>query len=215
MPKSALLFVIASPAGPYYQRGFRAIILETASAVRAWPGGVGDRKVGSNYGPTIVPQQKAHLNGSDQNLWLIGEDERITEAGTMNFFALIKHKATDNVELVTPELDGTILAGITRDSVLRLAREKLAGSGFFVSERKLTMVELSNAADEGRLLEAFGTGTAAVVCPIRTIRWRSRTVSCGLQTSQEAGNVAKQMKQWIEDRQFGEEEHEWGVTMAT
>ncbi|MCJ1261331.1 hypothetical protein MMC22_001195 [Lobaria immixta] len=212
LPKSALLFVIASPVGSYYKSGFKAINIETVSAVRAWPGGVGDFKVGSNYGPSIVPHHRAHLNGSDQTLWLI-DDDRVTEANGMNIFAVIKDKITNTVELVTPPLDGLILPGITRDSVLQLGREKLAGLAFSVSERKLTMTELQDAAREERLREVFGTGTAVVICPVRNIKWRDTAFSCGLEAMQEAGPVAEQMKRWIENRQFGHEENEWGITM--
>lgn len=212
LPKSALLFVIASPVGSYYKSGFKAINIETVSAVRAWPGGVGDFKVGSNYGPSIVPHHRAHLNGSDQTLWLI-DDDRVTEANGMNIFAVIKDKITNTVELVTPPLDGLILPGITRDSVLQLGRERLAGPAFSVSERKLTMTELQDAAREERLHEVFGTGTAVVICPVRNIKWRDTAFSCGLEAMQEAGPVAEQMKRWIENRQFGHEENEWGVTM--
>jgi branched-chain amino acid aminotransferase len=212
LPKSALLFVIASPVGSYYKPGLKSINMETVSAVRAWPGGVGDFKVGPNYGPGIVPHHQAHLNGSDQTLWLIDED-RVTEANGMNIFAVIKDKTTDAVELVTPPLDGLILPGVTRDSVLQLAREKLAGPLFDVSERKVTMTELHDAAREGCLLEVFGTGTAVVICPVGIIKWRDTAFSCGLEATQQAGPVAEQMKRWIENRQLGHEEHEWGVSM--
>lgn len=213
LPKSALLFVIASPVGSYYKSGFKAITMETVSAVRAWPGGVGDFKVGPNYGPTIVPHHRAHLNGSDQTLWLI-DDDCVTEANGMNIFAVIKDKTNNITELVTPPLDGLILPGITRDSVLQLAREKLTSPAMRVSERKLTMTELQEAAREGCLCEVFGTGTAVVICPIRIIKWNDDSFSCGLEATQEAGPIAEQMKRWIENRQLGNEEHEWGVTMA-
>ncbi|MCH1933011.1 branched chain amino acid aminotransferase, partial [Shewanella sp. A25] len=81
----ALLFVIASPVGPYYPTGFKAVSLEaTDYAVRAWPGGVGDKKLGANYAPCIVPQLQAASRGFQQNLWLFGEEEYVTEVGTMN-----------------------------------------------------------------------------------------------------------------------------------
>ena len=125
-PASALLYVIASPVGPYYPTGFKAISLEaTDYAVRAWPGGVGDKKLGANYAPCIVPQMQAASRGFHQNLWLFGEEEYITEVGTMNLFAAIKNKETGKPELLTAPLDGTILEGVTRDSILELARERL------------------------------------------------------------------------------------------
>ena len=209
-PGSALLYVIASPVGPYYPTGFKAVSLEATSyAVRAWPGGVGDKKLGANYAPCIVPQLQAAKNGFHQNLWLFGEEEYVTEVGTMNFFVAIKDKETGKPELWTAPLDGMILDGVTRDSVLDLARERLVKEGWVVKEKQFTMSELAEAADNGRLMEAFGTGTAAVVSPVRRIGWRGRMVECGLKEGEEAGEVAKRMKAWIEGIQYGDEEHEW------
>ncbi len=208
---SALLYLIASPVGPYYPTGFKAVTLEATNyAVRAWPGGVGDKKLGANYAPCILPQMLAAKRGYHQNLWLFGEDQRVTEVGAMNFFAVIKD-GTGQKELVTAPLDGTILEGITRESILDLARERLVPNNWKVSERYLTMSELASAADEGRLIEAFGSGTAAVVSPIRSIAWNGRMVDCGLKSHEEAGETATTLKQWIENIQYGEEEHQWSV----
>ncbi|KAM6533071.1 branched-chain-amino-acid transaminase bat2 [Fusarium falciforme] len=94
-PGSALLYVIASPVGPYYPTGFKAVSLEaTDYAVRAWPGGVGDKKLGANYAPCILPQLQAASRGFQQNLWLFGEEEYVTEVGTMNMFVALKNKET-------------------------------------------------------------------------------------------------------------------------
>ena len=211
-PGSALLFVIASPVGPYFPTGFKAISLEaTDYAVRAWPGGVGDKKLGANYAPCIVPQLNAAKRGFHQNLWLFGEDERLTEVGTMNLFVCIKDAATGQKELVTAPLDGTILEGVTRDSVLGLARERMESQGWKISERYMTMPELAQCEDEGRLLEVFGAGTAAIVSPVRKISWKNRLIDCGLAPEEEAGEVALQMKGWIENIQYGFEDHPWSV----
>ncbi|KAL9576353.1 MAG: hypothetical protein Q9203_007760 [Teloschistes exilis] len=215
-PGSALLYLIASPVGPYYPTGFRAVSLAaTTSAVRAWPGGVGDRKLGANYAPCIVPQLKAAKRGYHQNLWLWGEEEFVTEVGTMNLFVCIKER--DGVDgegrkcLWTAPLDGTILEGVVRESVLELARERLGKEGWNVEERSFTMRELAEAADEGRLLEVFGTGTAAVVAPVRMINWRGRDVDCGLKEGEEAGEVARRLKGWIDEIHYGDVEHPWSV----
>lgn len=210
-PGSALLYVIASPVGPYYPTGFKAVSLEaTDYAVRAWPGGVGDKKLGANYAPCIVPQMQAASRGFQQNLWLFGEEEYVTEVGTMNLFAAIVNKQTGQKEIITAPLDGTILEGVTRDTVLELARERLQPQGWTVSERQFTMTELADAADDGRMLEVFGTGTAAVVSPVRRISWRGRLVECGLEDNVEAGPIAQQMKDWIEGIQHGDEDgHPW------
>lgn len=209
-PGSALFYVIASPVGPYYPTGFKAVSLEaTDYAVRAWPGGVGDKKLGANYAPCILPQMEAAKRGFHQNLWLFGEEEYVTEVGTMNMFAAIKNKETGKKELLTAPLDGTILAGVTRDSILSLAREKLEPEGWNIIERKFTMPELAQASKEGRLLEAFGAGTAAVVSPVRNISYKGELVDCGLRPDQEAGEIAQKMLDWISARQYGDEEHEW------
>ncbi|RDW66220.1 putative branched-chain-amino-acid transaminase [Coleophoma cylindrospora] len=213
-PGSALLYVIASPVGPYYPTGFKAVSLEaTDYAVRAWPGGVGDKKLGANYAPCIVPQMEAAKRGFHQNLWLFGEEEYVTEVGTMNMFVALKNKETGQKELVTAPLDGTILEGVTRDSVLSLAREKLIPQGWKISERKYTMPELAEAASEGRLLEAFGSGTAAVVSPVRNISYKGQLVECGLKPGEEAGEIATSMLRWIESRQYGDEEHDWSYVV--
>lgn len=213
-PGSALLYVIACPVGPYYPTGFKAISLEaTTYAVRAWPGGVGDKKLGANYAPCILPQLEAAKRGFQQNLWLFGEEEYVTEVGTMNMFVAMKNKETGQKELLTAPLDGTILEGVTRDSVLALARQRLAKEGWVVTERKYTMQEVADAAAEGRLLEAFGAGTAAIVSPIRNISYNGNLVDCGLAPEQEAGEIALRMKGWIEGIQYGDEEHEWSYVV--
>lgn len=211
-PGSALLYVIASPVGPYFPTGFKAISLEaTDYAVRAWPGGVGDKKLGANYAPCIVPQLKAAKKGLHQNLWLFGPEEYVTEVGTMNLFCCIRDKETGQKELVTAPLDGTILEGVTRLSVLELARERMEPQGWKVSERYLKMGEVAEAEQEGRLMEVFGSGTAAIVSPVRKILYKDRMLDCGLPEGEEAGEVATMMKGWIEGIQYGDEEHEWSV----
>ena len=211
-PGSALLYVIASPVGPYYPTGFKAVSLEATSyAVRAWPGGVGDKKLGANYAPCIVPQMQAASRGFHQNLWLFGEEEYVTEVGTMNFFVVLRDEA-GNKELVTAPLDGTILPGVTRDSVLGLAKDRLVPQGCKVSERHLTMKDLATAEEQGRLVEAFGSGTAAIISPVRDISWHGRRLGCGLKPTEEAGETAAQMKAWIEGIQYGDEkDHPWSV----
>ena len=216
-PGSALLYVIASPVGPYYPTGFKAISLEaTTYAVRAWPGGVGNSKLGANYAPCIVPQMQAATRGFQQNLWLFTDtdpetgktEDFVTEVGTMNLFACIQNR-DGTKELMTAPLDGTILEGVVRDSILELARERLVPEGWKVSERRFHMREVAEAAKEGRLLEVFGSGTAAVVSPVRSISYQGEMVQCGLREDQEVGDITKRFKDWIEGIQYGEEEHPW------
>ncbi|KAG9959822.1 branched-chain amino acid transaminase, partial [Aureobasidium melanogenum] len=210
-PGSALLYTIASPVGPYYPTGFKAVSLEaTTYAVRAWPGGVGNSKLGANYAPCIVPQMQAASRGFHQNLWLFeeGGEEWVTEVGTMNLFAAIINK-DGKKELMTAPLDGTILEGVTRDSILELARERLVPEGWEVNERRFSVRELAEADKEGRMLEVFGAGTAAVVSPVRNIGWRDSMINCGLEADKEAGPIAQRMKDWIEGIQYGDEAHPW------
>lgn len=130
----------------------------------------------------------------------------------MNFFACVREKGTGRKMLWTAPLDGTILEGVTRESVLELARERLGKEeGWVIEEKDFTMRELAEAADEGRLMEAFGTGTAAVVSPVRMINWRGRDLQCGLKDGEEAGEVTARMKEWIEEIMYGDVEHRWSV----
>ncbi|CRG88168.1 branched-chain amino acid aminotransferase [Talaromyces islandicus] len=211
-PREAMLYVIASPMGNYFTNSASAISLEaTASSVRAWPGGVGDCKFSGNYAPSIVPQEDASSRGFQQNLWLLGEGENayVTEAGTMNIFIARIGKHDGIKELVTPPLDGTILPGVTRESILELAKERLMPQGWRVSENKILMSDLAKASDDGHLLEVFGTGTAAVVSPIRNIQWRGKTINCGLEDNVKGGPISLLMKEWVENIQYGKTKHPW------
>lgn len=170
-PDSVLLYVITSPVGPYYKSGFKPIRLTADTPyVRAWPGGTGDAKVGGNYASTMKPAAEAAKHGYSQVLWLFGEDDEITEVGAMNVFFYLINKETRRPELVTAPLTrGDILPGVTRASILDLAR---SWGEFDVSERFPTMGEIKEAAEDGRLLEVFGAGTAAVVTPVSCIQYK-------------------------------------------
>ncbi|KAI5953142.1 hypothetical protein KGF54_002513 [Candida jiufengensis] len=205
-PDKALIFVIASPVGPYYRNGFKPVSLEaTDYAVRAWPGGVGDKKLGANYAPCILPQKDAASRGFDQNLWLFGEEGYITEVGTMNVFFVLKDSKTGKKELVTAPLDGTILEGVTRESILELAKERLPKDEWIVSERKYTIHDVKKAADEGNLVEAFGAGTAAVVSPIKNIGFKGEDIPVPVVLG-NTGELTAQVAEWIRKIQYGEEE---------
>ncbi|ODQ79013.1 hypothetical protein BABINDRAFT_146893 [Babjeviella inositovora NRRL Y-12698] len=206
-PGKALLFVIASPVGPYYSTGFKAVRLEATSyATRAWPGGCGNRKLGANYAPCIKPQRQAASRGYQQNLWLFGEEDYITEVGTMNLFFVFNKDGKK--ELVTAPLDGTILEGVTRDSILALARSRLPTDEWTISERKLTMTEVAERYHKGELVEAFGSGTAAVVSPIKEILYKGEDIMVPC-VNGESGNLTDQVWKWLGDIQYGREEHEW------
>lgn len=176
-PDDLLLYVITSPVGPYYKTGFDPVRLTTDTPyVRAWPGGSGASKIGGNYGPTMKPGAEAMEKGYSQILWIFGEDDQITEVGAMNVFFLLRKKEGGR-ELVTPPLTrGDILPGVTRNSILALARDETFGDDIEVSERSLTMPEIKEASEEGRLIEAFGAGTAAVVTPISCIQYKGEDI---------------------------------------
>lgn len=175
-PDEILLYVITCPVGPYYTSGFAPIRLTADTQyVRAWPGGTGAAKVGGNYAPTMKPQNDAVKRGYSQVLWLFGDEGEITEVGAMNvFFFLEKGDGSGRRELVTPPLNrGDILPGVTRQSIIDLSK---SWGEFDVVERSITMPEVRNAALEGRLIEAFGAGTAAVVTPICAIEYKGKDV---------------------------------------
>lgn len=169
-PQRALLYVILSPVGPYFKSGFNPVkLLAEPKYVRAFPGGTGQYKIGANYAPTIMPQLEAASKGYSQVLWLIGKDHVISEVGTMNIFFYWINKQGQR-ELITAPLDGTVLPGVTRDSVIDVAREW----GIKVTEATFTMHDIVQAVHEGRVLEAFGAGTACVVAPVSTIGFEGK-----------------------------------------
>jgi branched-chain amino acid aminotransferase len=215
-PSDALLYVIASPVGPYYSTGFKAVTLEaTDYAVRAWPGGTGDLKLGGNYSPGIKSQQEAASRGFQQNLWLFGEEKYVTEVGAMNVFFVFKDTKTGKKELVTAPLDGTILEGVIRDSVLELAKAKLDQNEWEVNERFFTIYEVKERSEKGELVEAFGSGTAAIVSPIKEIGFHGDSINVPLLPGKEYGELTNKVLQWIEAIQYGDEEfNEWSYVVT-
>jgi len=154
--------ILLSPSGPYYSAPMRIYVEETYT--RAAPGGVGFAKNAGNYGASLLPAELAKEKGYDQVLWTdANEHKYVQEVGTMNVMFIIGNKA------VTPGLDeGTILAGVTRDTVITLLKEM----GFEVEERLLSVDELIDAYKAGTLKEAFGTGTAATISPIKELKYK-------------------------------------------
>ncbi|GMR33178.1 hypothetical protein PMAYCL1PPCAC_03373, partial [Pristionchus mayeri] len=172
-PTEAKLIVICTPVGPYAS-GWKPIkLFANPELIRAAPGGVGAFKMGCNYAPTIaVTDDATAAHGCAQCLWLWGEKQWITEAGTSNLFLYWKN-TDDELELITPPTSGgLILPGVTRDSILTLAKE---WGEFKVTERYPTMKEVKEAAAEGRVLEFFGAGTAAVVSPVSQIVYQEKS----------------------------------------
>ncbi|KAI0307601.1 branched-chain amino acid aminotransferase II [Multifurca ochricompacta] len=219
-PDSALLFVICSPVGPYYPDGFKPVALHgTTEHVRAYPGGTGAYKIGANYAPAVLPQKEAAQLGYVQNLWLSGPEHHLTEVGTMNLFVVFRQE-DGTLELVTPPLDGMILPGVTRDSLLSLARSHAAGTlhipnlatRLTVSERGVTMKEVCEAAQSGRLVEMFGGGTAAIVSPINKIGYRGQSIDVPVEED-GMGPVSRPLWTELVGRQTGEIESDWSVVV--
>jgi branched-chain amino acid aminotransferase len=177
-----LFFVIACPVGPYYADGFKPVsIWVEQEYVRAAPGGLGSAKVGANYVASLYAAEKAKQAGYAQVLWTDAVEHRyIEEVGTMNVFIRLRD------EVVTPPLGGANLAGVTRDSVLRLLND----FGLRTSERAISIDEVLEAHAKGTLLEMFGTGTAAVISPVGQLGMRDRNLTIGDGT---AGELAQRL----------------------
>eukprot|EP01099_Mayorella_cantabrigiensis_P002730 TRINITY_DN2205_c0_g1_i2.p1 TRINITY_DN2205_c0_g1~~TRINITY_DN2205_c0_g1_i2.p1 ORF type:complete len:432 (-),score=91.01 TRINITY_DN2205_c0_g1_i2:298-1533(-) len=204
------LIILCSPVGPYYPEGFKPVSLYADSLnVRAAPGGVGSFKVGANYGPTVFLQKQAAGLGFSQVLWLY--NDLITEVGTMNFFMFWVNEKGEK-ELMTPPLtEGTILPRVTRLSILELARQ---WNQFKVSERNLKIQDLIKAIHEKRVIECFGAGTAAIVCPIKGIHFEGKDYSIPLDpqnSSATVGPLTQKFADTIMAIQYGEMEHTWSV----
>uniref|UniRef100_A0A0R3S2Q7 Branched-chain-amino-acid aminotransferase n=1 Tax=Elaeophora elaphi TaxID=1147741 RepID=A0A0R3S2Q7_9BILA len=169
--QQALLFVITGPVEQYFSTGFKPVSLYADPAYcRSFPGGVGQYKMGCNYAPTILVSKLAASKDCQQVLWLYGEEQWITEVGSMNIFMYWKNEQGDDELVTAPLYDGMILAGVTRDSVLHLARQM---DDIKVTERYVKIGEIRRAVKEGRMYEMFGTGTACVVCPVDRIMYKN------------------------------------------
>eukprot|EP00218_Dolichomastix_sp_CCMP3274_P004282 CAMPEP_0170156404 /NCGR_PEP_ID=MMETSP0033_2-20121228/63067_1 /TAXON_ID=195969 /ORGANISM="Dolichomastix tenuilepis, Strain CCMP3274" /LENGTH=343 /DNA_ID=CAMNT_0010393757 /DNA_START=69 /DNA_END=1100 /DNA_ORIENTATION=+ len=209
----ATIYCMASPTGKYFSGKVKLFFDEVH--VRAWPGGFGAYKVAGNYAPTIPIQMRARDTFDAQQVLYTfpkgGTGERIiSEGGTFNAFVVIKSR-TGEIELATPPLDGTILPGVTRDSVLALARES---KDFSVSEREIGLEEVWTAASEGRLLEMFGTGTAAVVqqisCICREGKGEIQLPYDRFSEAQQAMCIGSRLSDAIKAIQYGPP-HDWTV----
>lgn len=205
---SALLYTILCPVGQYFADGNDSVsLLADPSYTRAWPGGSGACKVGSNYGPTIRVQQQATLRGRQQVLWLYGDQHEITEVGTMNIFMFYVNERGER-ELATPPLNGLILPGITRLSILELAKQ---WGEFNVVERPFTMPEVIKLHEEQRLLELFGSGTACIVSPISSVEYLGAEYR--IPTTEHAQPFYKRVRQHLLEIQYGHIEHPWAQTI--
>ena len=165
-----LFMIILSPSGPYYASGLDPVNIYVENKyVRTVRGGMGYAKTGGNYAASLHSQADAYEQGYSQVLWLDGVEQKyIEEVGAMNIAFVI------DGEVVTPSLEtGSILSGITRKSALELCRSK----GIPVSERRITIQEIADAYDAGKLTEVFGTGTAAVISPVGHLKWGDKVMT--------------------------------------
>ncbi len=197
-PSSTYKFmIILSPAGPYHAAPMKIFVEEKYT--RAAPGGVGFSKNAGNYGGSLLAATEAKKMGYDQVLWTDAfEHHWLQEVGMMNVFFLINNKA------VTPSLEeGTILAGITRDSVMTLLGEM----GIPVEERRISIEEVMDAYKKGELQEVFGTGTAAIISMIKELRYRDTIMEFDV----EKWKVCKEVKQRLTDIRSGKlpDSHHW------
>lgn len=188
-------FIILSSVGAYYADGLNPVkIWVEKDHVRAIRGGVGEFKTAANYAASLFASEEAKKNGYDQVLWLDAiERKYIEEVGAMNIFLLIRD------ELVTPILNGSILPGITRYSVISLAKKW----GMNISERKISVDEVLKAHEDGTLTEVFGSGTAAVISPVGEIRYGDKVISIG---DGKPGETAMKFYNALTDIQYGKAE---------
>ncbi|MFD6450271.1 branched-chain amino acid aminotransferase, partial [Nocardia sp. NPDC060220] len=166
-PASAYKYLLlASPAGAYFPRGVKPVrVWLSTEYVRAAPGGTGEAKVAGNYASSLLAQAQATDEGCDQVVWLDACERRyVEEMGTNNLFFVFG--TGSEARLVTPELSGSLLPGITRDSLLTLA----ADSGYPVEERKISVEEWRKGAESGEISEVFACGTAAVITPVGWVK---------------------------------------------
>ena len=191
--------VIASPAGAYFAKGLKPVsIWLSEEYARAGVGGMGAAKTGGNYASSLVAQQEATEHGCDQVAFLDTVERKwVEELGGMNLYFV-----HDDGSIVTPELSGTILEGITRSSIIELCRQQ----GWKVDERKVSVDEWREGVASGRITEVFACGTAAVVTPVGTLKWRGGEVGSG----DETGPVTQQVRRALVDIQYGRAEDAFG-----
>jgi branched-chain amino acid aminotransferase len=221
-PGSALLYVLLSRFPNMDKPTGLRLMASNEDTIRAHEGGWGYAKVGANYGPSLMAQAEASSRGYDQVLWLLpnkdGEKKymEVTEAGASNFFLVLKTKE-GKTELVTAPIEQkVILDGVTRRSVLDLAAERLTkGSStelepLTISERKIDMQEIVDAEKEGRIVEAFTSGTAYFVTPVSIIFYKGEDIKIPM-VKGHTGAYAEAIKTWLSNIMYGKEGHAWGV----
>lgn len=202
----ARFLVIASPAGPYFSGGVKPVsIWLSPQYARAGRGGTGAAKCGGNYAASLLPQNEAAANGCQQVLFIdSATEDTIDELGGMNLF-LVRADGT----LLTPKLNGNILDGITRKSIIQLAKDR----GLTIEERDVTVSEWRAGVQDGSITEAFACGTAAVVTPIRELKSPELTIDFG---ERSPGPVTMSLREQLTGIQFGtrSDPHGWLEVMV-
>ncbi|HEX7673902.1 MAG TPA: branched-chain amino acid aminotransferase [Bdellovibrio sp.] len=202
--KETMFFIILSPVGSYYGEGSKPVKIWTEETyLRAAPGGLGAVKAGANYASSLKAALEAKKKGYAQVLWLDVEHQGIEEVGTMNVFFVFKN------EIVTPALNGSILNGGTRDAVVQLLKDKKLP----IVERRITITEVIEGLQKGELLEAFGTGTAAVISPIGELHYRGKD---WLINNGQTGDLSKTIYAEVTAIQSGKlpDTHNWITPLA-
>ncbi|MBE6836620.1 MAG: branched-chain amino acid aminotransferase [Ruminococcus sp.] len=194
-----MFMIILSPSGAYYSTGLNPVkIYVEQKYVRAVRGGTGFAKTAANYAISLKGQDEAHQQNYEQVLWLDGVEQKyIEEVGAMNIFFVI-----DN-EVITPELVGTVLPGITRKSAIEICKSK----GYKVSERRITIEEIAKAYDEGKVQEVFGTGTAAVISPVGHLKWGDKIMTIN---DNKIGEISQMLYDTMTGIQYGKLEDKFG-----
>src|SRR5690625_508047 len=200
--KEYKFMIVLSPVGAYYDEGINPVKIAVENEfVRAVRGGTGEAKTAGNYASSLMAQEMVAGEGFAQVLWLDGiEKKYIEEVGSMNVFFKI------NGQIITPELNGSILEGVTRNSVLTLLKHW----NLPVVERQISMEEIAEASDDGTLEEAFGTGTAAVISPIGQLTWEDKNF---IINNGQTGDIAKRLYDTLTGIQYGniEDPFDWIV----
>jgi branched-chain amino acid aminotransferase len=199
--KHVTFSIIASPAGPYFATGPKPVDIWLSTEYgRAGAGGTGAAKCGGNYASSLLPQQEAAEHGCAQVAFLDSAEHKwVEELGGMNLFFVHRDGS-----IVTPELSGSILEGITRSSIMELARSL----GHEVSERGVSIDQWREGTADGSIVEVFACGTAAVVTPIRALKWDGGEAVAG---DGEAGKITMDLRSSLVDIQYGRapDTHEW------
>ena len=197
--KQYLFYIMLGPVGAYYPQGFNPVdIYVCEKYIRAARGGLGEAKTSANYAASLLAQEEAHEEGFTQVLWLDAiERKYVEEVGTSNIFFYIGD------ELVTPPLGGTILPGVTRDSVLHIAR----GWEIKVSERMISLDEVLSSLESGKVKEIFASGTAAVISPVGKLAYRGKKFVIN---EGKVGTLARKLYDRIMDIQYGKVKDPYG-----